>query len=231
MLKNAFLFASLALARLASAKSDSSFKFTAKFDPEHADTVEDASWNCIVELGDANPEQICNKKVIHKNLDKLTKLCSLGNQLMFDQLHHEYCRVNGVEVDDRILHPGKRPYLKKPKPTVTTTVVNINIIEGNLVKPTTLTVTAAGKSFATVTLSPNDSKMTEAAVAKKPAMTTFRTKVKDPTRTSSTKTAPSKTSKASDTQRTCASAPDSDSGEYDNGQWCVGKYEQAFEKE
>ena len=96
MFKHAFIVANLALSGLVSAKKDSDFVFRAKFDPEHADNVEDASWNCIVELGDANPKQICEWKVIDKNIDQLTKLCSLGDKLMFDTLLYNYCKQKEI---------------------------------------------------------------------------------------------------------------------------------------
>lgn len=123
-------------------------------------------------------------------------------------------------------------FTTKVKPAVTTTVVNINIIDGDLAKPTTITVSAFGKPVTTVTVSPPAHQTTEAAASIKTAKTTFKTKVKGTAKPSpATKSAhPTTKSEAPAAERTCAPAPVSDSGEYDNGQWCIGKYEQAYEE-
>lgn len=132
MFKHAFIVANLALLGLVSAKKDSDFVFRAKFDPEHADNVEDASWNCIVELGDANPEQICEWKVIDKNIDQLTKLCSLGDKLMFDTLLYNYCKQKEIsKYPFQILHKDNTSLTCSQKKMASLSILGSALISKN----------------------------------------------------------------------------------------------------
>jgi hypothetical protein len=64
-------------------------------DPTRADTVEDAAWNCIVDLADANPDGICSDDVAKGPLQDLADKCALGDVLMFDNLYYTYCKGAG----------------------------------------------------------------------------------------------------------------------------------------
>jgi hypothetical protein len=64
----------------------------AKFDSTQADTVEDAAWNCIVDFADDNDGKVCGRVVTRGPIQKFADMCAMGNVLLFDTLHYEYCR-------------------------------------------------------------------------------------------------------------------------------------------
>ncbi|KAK0382963.1 hypothetical protein NLU13_8879 [Sarocladium strictum] len=114
-----------------------------KYDPDTADTVEDAAWNCIVDFAEIEPDWACDFR--NSIAQDYADMCTpTGNVEMMRRLVYPFCDLRTKT------KPQKRPFLKKNQGQASgvkvdvDVSVDVNVLTGGGSGATT-TVTAAGR--------------------------------------------------------------------------------------
>jgi hypothetical protein len=109
-----------------------------KYDPNTADTVEDAAWNCIVDFNEIEPKWVCN--FTNKIAKKYAQMCTPdGNVELMRSLVYPFCALR------QKTKPVKRPYLKKSKgpASVYNIDVDVDLDVNMMTRDAVVTVTAS----------------------------------------------------------------------------------------